>query len=304
MKAVFINQYGGPDTLTYGEYPDPTAGPGEVLVRIAAASINPIDIAERSGVMKDFRPIQFPGVLGWDFSGTVAALGAGTKGFAVGDKVFGWAYHTYAELCAVKADLVAKIPEGLDLMEAAALPLVTITGNQLISVASGVQAGQTVVVSGAAGSVGRSAVFTAKEKGAVVIAGVLKRHLGAARELGADRAVALDDEAAMGALEPVDVVANTVRGKTVELLLAKVKPGGVFASVTGAPPNASDYPSVRVVPYVSKQDVPTMLHMAEAIRDGKLTIPIGSRLPLSQAAAGHAGMEKGGAGKILLLPGA
>jgi NADPH:quinone reductase-like Zn-dependent oxidoreductase len=145
MKAVFINQYGGPDALTYGEYPDPAAGPGEVLVRVAAAGINPIDIAERSGVMKDFRPIQFPGILGWDFSGTIAELGAGARGFGVGDQVFGWAYHTYAELCVVKADLVAKIPDGLDLVEAAALPLVIITGNQLISAASGTQAGQTVL---------------------------------------------------------------------------------------------------------------------------------------------------------------
>jgi NADPH:quinone reductase-like Zn-dependent oxidoreductase len=248
MKAIVIHEYGGPDVLKYEDYPDPAPGAGEVLVRGAAASINPIDIMERAGLTKDFKPVTFPGVLGWDLAGTVISLGPGVEGFSVGDKVLAWAYHTYAELCAVKAELLAKVPEGLDLVEAAALPLVTTTGNQLIAIASGAKAGQTVLVSGAFGGVGRSAIFTAKERGATVIAGVRKSQLAAARSLGADQLAAIEDDDDLNAIAPVDVVANTVRGATAERLLAKVKPGGVFASVTGAPANAKDFPSVRVVP--------------------------------------------------------
>ena len=302
MKAIVIHQYGGPDVLKFEDYPDPVAGTGEVVVRVAAASINPIDIIERSGGMKDFRPMTFPNVLGWDLAGTIATVGPQVQGFALGDKVLAWAYHTYAELCAAKAELLAKVPNGLDLVEAAALPLVTITGNQLISVASGVKAGQTALVSGALGGVGRSAVFTAKERGATVIAGVRKSQLEAAKSLGVEQVVAIDDDDALNRVAPVDVVANTVRGPTAGRLIAKVKPGGVFASVTGAPNNAKDFPAVRVVAFVSKQDAKTLLHMAQAVSAGKLVIPIDRKLPLKDAAAGHAAVEKGVNGKVLLLP--
>ena len=302
MKAIVIHQYGGPEVLRFEDYPDPVAQSGEVLVKVAATSINPIDTLERAGLTKDFRPVQFPGVLGWDLAGTVVGVGPGAKGFVVGDKVLAWAYHTYAELCAVKAELLAKVPDGLDLVEAAALPLVTVTGNELISIASEMKAGQTVLVSGAFGGVGRSAIFTAREQGGVVIAGVRRTQLEAAKSLGADQVVATDDEDALNAIVPVDVVANAVRGATAQRLLGKVKQGGVFASVTGAPDNAKDFPSVRVVPFVSKQDAGVLLHMAQAVSSGRLVIPIDRRLPLKDAAQGHAAVEKGANGKVLLLP--
>jgi NADPH:quinone reductase-like Zn-dependent oxidoreductase len=302
MKAVFIRRYGGPEVLEYGELSDPVVGAGDVLVKVAAAAINPIDIMERSGLTRDFKPISFPGVLGWDLSGTVVQVGPGALGFSVGDKVLAWAYHTYAQLCAVKAELLAKVPDGLDLVEAAALPLVTTTGNQLVSVAVEIKAGEAVLVAGALGGVGRSAVFTAKDGGARVIAGVLERQMAAAESLGADQVVALDDEEALNALAPVDAVVNTVRGKTAEQLLGKVKLGGVFASVTGAPANAKDYPSVRVVSYVSRQDAKTVLSMAQAVSAGKLVIPIERKLPLSAARDGHEAVGQGGTGKVLLLP--
>jgi len=302
MKAIVIHEYGGPEVLKYEDHPDPVVGPGDVLVQVAAASINPIDTYERAGLTKDYRPVTFPGVLGWDLAGTVLGLGPGVKDLSVGDKVLAWAYHTYAELCVVKAALVAKVPAGLDLIEAAALPLITTTGSQLISVASRLKTGQTVLVSGAFGGVGRSAVFTAKDRGATVIAGVLEKQLAAAKGLGADQVVALDREDAINAIAPVDVVANAVRGRTAEHLLGRVKPGGVFASVTGAPANAKDFPSINVVPFVSKQDAKTLLSMAEAVSAGKLVIPIDRQLPLKDAREGHAAVEKGGTGKVLLLP--
>src|ERR1700686_889342 len=300
MKAVVVHQYGGPEVLKFEEYPDPVAGPGEVLVRVAATSVNPIDYKRRAGLTKDFYPIKFPGLMGVDIAGTVVTVGPGVEGFSRGDQVFAMAADTYAELCVVKAAILAKVPKGLDLVQAAALPLVTPTGNQLIS-ATGSKAGQRILVVGAAGNVGRSAVFTAKQRRAVVIAGVLKSQMDEAKTVSADQLVATGDDNAIANLSPVDAVADTVNGKTAEKLIAKVKPGGVFASVVGAPRNAEKYLSVKVVPVFSKFDRKTLEFMAEAVRDGKLVIPIGLKLPLSEAARAQARAEKGGVGKILLV---
>jgi NADPH:quinone reductase-like Zn-dependent oxidoreductase len=273
-----------------------------VVVRVVAASVNPVDLREREGGTKDWRPVMFPGVLGWDLAGTVVGFGEGVRGFAVGDNVFGWAYHTYAELCAVDATLLARVPPGLDFDKAAALPLVSATGCQLITVAGQPKAGQTVLVSGANGAVGRCAVFAAKDRGCIVIAGVRTKDVGVATQLRADQVLALDDEAAMQALAPVDLVANCVRGATAAALLGKVKPGGLFASVTGVPDGAGAYPQVRTTAFVSKQNVETYLYAAKAVLAGRLQIPIAKALPLSAAAEAHALAAKGGIGKVLLKP--
>src|SRR6202041_1653693 len=238
MKAVVVHQYGGPDVLKFEDYPDPVPGPGDVLVRVAAASVNPIDYKRRAGFTKDFYPIKFPGLMGVDIAGTVVTVGPGVEGFSRGDQVFALAANTYAELCVVKAAILAKVPKGLDLIQAAALPLVTTTGNQLIS-ATGIKAGQTVLVLGAVGNVGRSAVFTAKQRRAKVIAGVLKRQVDEAKTVGADQVVATDDDAAIANLPQLDAVADVVGGRTADKMIAKVKPRGVFASVIGAPQNAA-----------------------------------------------------------------
>ena len=300
MKAVVVHQYGGPEVLKFEDYPDPVPGAGEVLVRVAATSVNPIDYKRRAGLTKDFYPLKFPGLIGVDISGTVVKIGPGVEDFSVGDQVFAMADNTYAELCVVKAANLAKVPKGLDLIQAAALPLVTTTGNQLL-LATEVKAGQTVLVVGAAGNVGRSAVFTAKTHGATVIAGVLKKQLDKAKTVGADQVVATDDDNAIANLLPVDAVADTVGGKTAEKLIAKVKPGGIYASVVEPPRNAAQYPSVKVVHVFSKFDRKTLEFMAEAVRDGKLIIPISQKLPLSEAAEAQAAAEKGAAGKILLV---
>src|SRR5579862_6646462 len=213
MKAVVVHQYGGPEVLKFEEFPDPVAGPGEVLVRVAATSVNPIDYKRRAGLTKDFYPIKFPGLMGVDIAGTVVKVGPGVEGFSAGDQVFAIAADTYAELCVVKAAVLAKVPKGLDLIQAAALPLVTTTGNQLL-LATEIKAGQTVMVLGAVGNVGRSAVFTARARGATVIAGVLKMQTGEAKTVGADQVAATDDEAAIANLAPLDAVADTVGGRT------------------------------------------------------------------------------------------
>jgi NADPH:quinone reductase-like Zn-dependent oxidoreductase len=299
MKAIVIREYGGPEVLKWEDYVDPVAGAGEVLLQVAATSVNPFEFKVRSGAMKDVFPIQFPAILGTDVSGTVLKLGAGAEGFSVGDKVFAMASRTYAELCTVKSTDLAKIPAGLDALEAAALPVVTTTGHQLIALGVKPQRGQTVVVIGAAGSVGRSAVFAAKALGAVVIAGVRKKQFQEAVSLGADQVIATDDSDAIKQLPPVDAVADTVGGNTAEAFIAKVKPRGVFASVLGAPGNAKDYPSVSVVPVYAQPDAKSLLYMAQAVKERKLAIPIRMKLPLKDAAKGHAAAEKG-IGKVLL----
>ena len=215
MKAVVVHQYGGSEVLKFEQYPGLVPGPGEVLVRVTGTSVNPVDYKRRAGSMKNFYPIQFPGLIGVDLAGTVVKIGPGVEGFSVGDQVFAMAADTYAELCVVDAAILAKIPNGLDLIQVAALRLVTATGNQLIS-ATGIKAGQTVLVVGAAG-------------------------------------------------------------------------------------NCPAFRCVHCVPVFAKPDAKTLQFMAQAVRDGKLVIPISRKLPLSQAAEAQAVAEKGGLGKVLLV---
>jgi NADPH:quinone reductase-like Zn-dependent oxidoreductase len=301
VNASVVTAYGGPEVMHYQAMPDPTPGPGDVLVKVAGIGINPEDIQERNGEVAGWQ-LQFPAIIGLDVSGTVIATGDGVTELTVGDRVCGWSYHTYAELVADKAAFFAKVPATMDLVDAAAFPIVGLTGSQLISVAGGVQPGQTVLVSGAAGAVGRSAVYMAKVAGAHVIAGVRRFQLDQATSIGADETIATDDAAAVATIPHVDVVANTLRGKPATDLLAKVKDGGTFASVTGEPDGAARYPKVRVVSFRSKQDRAGIALIAEAIHAGKLTIPIGRREKLENAGAAQAAFTKGGIGKVLLVP--
>jgi NADPH:quinone reductase-like Zn-dependent oxidoreductase len=302
VKASVVTAYGGPEVMRYQDMPDPKLGAGDVLVKAAGIGINPEDMLERNGEIRDRWQLHFPAIIGLDVSGTVVATGDGVTDLEVGERVCGWSYHTYAELVADKATFFAKVPETMDLVDAAAIPLVGVTGSQLISVAGELQRGQTVLVSGAAGAVGRCAVYKAKTLGADVIAGVRRFQLDQADSIGADEAIALDDPAAFAAIPQVDLVANMLRGKPATDLLAKVKDGGTFASVTGAPDGAKDYPKVRVVAFVSKQDREVIAFIADAVNSGKMTIPIGLREELKNAGAGQAAFTKGGIGKVLLTP--
>jgi NADPH:quinone reductase-like Zn-dependent oxidoreductase len=302
MKASVVSAYGGPEVMHYQDMPDPQVGVGDILIKVAGIGINPEDMLERNGDLKDQWPMHFPAIIGLDVSGTVLASGDGVTDLKVGDRVCAWSYHTYAELVADKATLFAKVPATMDLVDAAAIPLVGLTGSQMISVASGLQPGQTVLVSGAAGAVGRCAVYVAKVSGAHVIAGVQRFQLDQADSIGADETIALDDPAAFAALPQVDIVANTLRGKPATDLLAKVKDGGTFVSVTGEPDGTKDYPKVRVVPFRSKQDRAGIAFIADAVNAGKMTIPIGRREELKNAGAAQAAFTKGGIGKVLLIP--
>jgi len=301
LKAVVLHEYGEPEKLKYEDLADPVAAEGQVLVRVSAAGINPIDYKLRSGAMKAFMPLNFPAILGYDFSGVVRAVGPNATGFAPGDKVFGRASSTYAQLIAADVAGVAKLPDSLDLVEAAALPVITNTGEQLITRGTKIQPHQTVVVVGALGAVGRTAVWIARKAGAVVIAAVRKSQIKAAAELEANDIVAVDDPASLEKLGLVDAVADTVGGEVGEKMISKAKPGGVYATVVGPPANANLHPTVREDMLQSSPDAATIRALAEDVAAGHLIIPIDRMLPLEEAAQAHSIAEKGGVGKLLLI---
>jgi NADPH:quinone reductase-like Zn-dependent oxidoreductase len=301
MKAVVIRKYGGPEELKFEDFPDPVLAAGEVLVKTFATSINPFDLKIRSGAVKDRVPLEFPAILGLDVSGTVAAVGPGVKSFTVGDKVFAQATKCYATLCAVKADELAKLPAGMDLAPAAAIPTVTNTGAQLADLAHSNGTKETVLVLGAVGNVGRSTVYRLKERSATVIAGVLKKQVSDAKKIGADVVVALDDDKEIEGLPTLDAIADTISGPNAAKVVRKLKSGGVFASVLGAPPNASERPDIVVKTMFVKNDAKMLVEMARAVQSGELSIPMGKSFPLKDASAAHAAAEAGSPGKILLL---
>ena len=300
MKAVVLHEYGAPSKLKYEDFPDPAPGSGEVLIRVQAVSLNPVDWKMRSGAAKEHFPVTFPGILGRDVAGIVREIGPDVQGFKAGDRVFALALATYAELCVVKAAELALIPEGIDITTAAAVPLVSLTGDQLIRRGANVQPGQTILLTGALGSVGRCALFAALEIGAKVIAGVRKKQMDEVLSLGAIAAIDLNDDKSIASLGIVDAVADTVDHEVATKLISKVKPGGIFASVLGPPSNAALHPTIQVNAIMATPDPKTVVHYAEAIRDGKLKLPIDRIMPLSDASEAQAIAEKGGVGKIIL----
>src|SRR5665213_571161 len=226
MKAVLLTAYGDVDKLAVREVPDPKAGPNEIRVRVAGASINPVDWKQRSGLAAKFMPLDLPAILGRDASGEVIQVGAGVTAFEVGDKVLGRIMGGYAEQVVAPVDAWAKVPAKLDLADASALPLVVLTGAQLVEEAVNPKPGDLVLVTGALGGVGRTAVFAAKARGAKVYAGVRAKQRAEAAKLGADVVIALDDESDVAKLPPLDAIADTVGGETTQKLLGKLKPGG------------------------------------------------------------------------------
>jgi NADPH:quinone reductase-like Zn-dependent oxidoreductase len=303
MKAVRIHGYGGPEMLKYEiDVPEPLLGADMVLIETVATSVNPIDWKIRSGArQKDF-PLTFPAILGRDVSGVVRAVGSNIRSFKPGDRVLATADATYAELVSVEGAQLAHLPDGVDAIDAAAIPLASLTGDQLVRLATRAVSGQTILVSGALGSVGRAAVHTAKKLGAKVIAGVRKRQLAEVATLGVVDAIAIDDDAAIASLEAVDGVADTVGGDTAAKLFRRIRNGGRFGYASVFPADAAGpNPSVEVTRVFARPDASKVREFADDIRDGRFSLPISRRLPLRDAAAAHALMERGGAGKIVLL---
>ena len=301
MKAIQIYGYGGADQLRYEEVPTPVAGPNEVLVKLAATSVNPIDWKIRRGDRKSSMALQFPVILGRDVAGEISAAAAGASDFKLGQKVMALADRTYAEFVAVPIAVLAPVPEGFDIEQAGALPLVVSTGAELME-RIGPQRGDTVLVTGALGGVGRTAVYVALERGARVIVGVRASQKQQAQALKAAQIVALDSVDEISALPELDAIADTVSGEVIGNLLPKLKRGGVLGSVLGKP-KAAEGKDIRIETFQVQPNAMRLARMAEAVRSGKLAIPIARKFRLSEAAAAQQLAETGHVdGKVVLIP--
>jgi NADPH:quinone reductase-like Zn-dependent oxidoreductase len=301
MKAVRLHAYGGVDQLRYEDVPMPEPGPDEVLVKVAAASVNPIDWKIRSGAAKAIMSVKFPAILGRDVAGTVVKTGANVRNPEPGQKVMGIVNGSYAEYVTARADHLTVIPDGLELEQAGALPLVVTTGAQLIQHIR-LKRGDVVLVTGALGNVGRAAVYLAKNQGARVIAGVKAEQKEQANSLGVDQVVGIDNSREIDALPDLDAIADTVDQDVIGKLIPKLKSGGVLGSVLGKPKEAEGK-DIRVEAFMATPDASLLRQMADAVRDGKLVIPIAKRMRLSEAGEAQTLAEKGSlGGKILLIP--
>ena len=301
MKAIVLKEYGGVDQLELRDQAAPEPKANEIQVRVAGASLNPVDWKLRSGALKAWMPLSLPAILGRDASGVVTKVGPGVTAFAPGDRVMGLVNGGYAELVVAPLDAWAKLPGGLDVVDAGALPLVVLTGTQLIEEATKPEAGQTVLVTGALGGVGRAAVYAAKKRGAKVWAGVRARQRDEARSLGADGVVALDDADDVAKLPELDAIADTVGGPTLVKLLPKVRAGGTIGSVVGESPEAKAR-GLKVHAMMAHPDGKRLGELGEAVARGEFKIPIAKRFPLAEAREAQSLAEKGGVGKVLLTP--
>jgi len=302
VKAVLLYEYGGPENLKYEEgVSDPALSDDSVLVEAVATSVNPVDWKIRSGArQKDF-PLKLPAILGRDVSGIVRAVGRNIRTFKPGDRVLAYCNATYAELVAVEGSTHTHLPDGLDLVDCAAIPLIALTGEQLVRLAARAQPRQTLLVSGALGSVGRAAVHAAKKLGVTVIAGVRARQLPEANTLGVSATVAIDEDDAIANLAMVDGVGDTVGGETAAKLFGRVKNGGNFGYASVLPEGVQQRNTTITIRRVfARPDASKVREFADDVRDGKFVLPISRRLPLRDAGQAHALAQRGGAGKIVL----
>jgi NADPH:quinone reductase-like Zn-dependent oxidoreductase len=297
MRAVLLTDYGDVDRLELREdVPEPVAGPGELKVRVAATSVNPVDLKMRKGQRS--RSLKFPWIPGRDAAGEVVAVGQGVDNFRAGDRVLGLVQQAYAEFVVARQDAWARVPASMDLVDAAALPLVTLTGSELVDEAVQPRPGDVVLVTGAVGSVGRAAVFTAQSRGAEVLAGVRRKQKEEAAKLNID-VIALDDDAELARIGRLDAIADTIDGDTLQKLLDKVKHGGTVGSVLGEADGAKER-GLAARALVSHPDPQRLAALAEAVAAGKLVIPIAARLPLEQVREAQTMVEKGASGKVVL----
>jgi NADPH:quinone reductase-like Zn-dependent oxidoreductase len=297
MRAAVIHRTGGPEVLNVEEVPRPEPAEGEVLIKVAVASVNPIDWKYRRGVA----PRQLPAVLGSDVAGTVEL--SRTDGFAEGDRVFGFAASGgYAEFATARAGAIAQTPAGVADEQAAAIPVAGLTAWQVLFERAQLQAGQTVLIAGAAGGVGHFAVQFARIAKARVI-GIGSAHnrefvLG----LGAEEYVDYTRENVAEAVSEVDVAFDAVGGETTETLLSTVREGGILITIAAAPPEtAAAERNVRAELHVTSPNPEQMSEIAELIARGEVRVEIAERLPLTDVRRAHELSEGGHTrGKIVL----
>ncbi|TJV07467.1 MAG: NADP-dependent oxidoreductase [Mesorhizobium sp.] len=306
MRAVVQNTVGGPDVLVIANQPDPSPEAGEVLVRVKAAGINPVDGAVRAG----YYPLlgEPPFILGWDISGTVEALGDGVTAFKVGDEVFGMPRFpkqaaAYAELAAVPADEIALKPKRADHIQAGALPLAGLTAWQGLVRHGGLKSGQRVLVHAGAGGVGHLAVQIAKARGAYVIATASPNKLDFVRKLGADEVIDYTKGDFTSQISDIDLVLEPVGGDHADRSLKVIKRGGVLVSLlnvndaTRADAAARD---IRVERMSVVPDREGLVELGLFIDANKLTVHVAKSFPLEEAGAAHAFLATKPIGKVAL----
>src|SRR6201981_710439 len=241
MKAVRIHNYGGPEVLKYEDAPRPQPGEGEVLIRVHAATVNPIDWNVREGHMKDFWPHKFPLILGWDLSGVVEELGRGASRFKIGDEVYSVPDPTrngaYADYIVVRESELALKPKTLHHIRAAAVPLAALTAWQSLFDTAQLQPNQRVLIHAGSGGVGHFAVQLAKWKGAHVFATASTKNQDLLRKLGVDEPIDYTQQRFEDVARNIDIVLDTIGGETQERSWQVLKKGGALLSVV-QPPSA------------------------------------------------------------------
>ncbi len=306
MKAVRIHSYGGPDVLVYGEAPRPQPAAKEVLVRVHAAAVNPVDWKIREGYLREMLHHTFPLVMGWDVSGTVEALGPGVERFRVGDEVFSrpdiLRDGAYAEYVVIRETEVAFKPRSIDHLHAAGIPLAGITAWKSLIEAAGVTPGQRVLIHGAAGGVGGYGVQLAKWRGARVIATASAVNHDYLRTLGADEVIDYRAARFEEVVHGVDAVFDTIGGDTQERSWQVLKKGGILVSVI-APPSAEKASArgVRQAFVFIQPDAAVLAELAKLVDGGKLRLYLEKVLPLGEARAAQELSQRGHVrGKVVL----
>ncbi|MDJ0379492.1 NADP-dependent oxidoreductase [Streptomyces sp. G-G2] len=304
MRAVVVNQWGGPEVLTETTLDRPEPGPTEVLVRVHAAGVNPVDWKTRAtGMLIAWGPNP---IVGWDVSGTVEAVGMGVTIFEPGDEVFGMPHFpkqagAYAEYVTAPARHFVRKPAALDHVAAAALPLAALTAWQALVDTADVRPGQRVLIHAAAGGVGHLAVQIAKARGAYVIGTASAAKHDLLRELGADELIDYRSTDFAEAVRDVDVVLDTIGGDYGKRSLKVLRPGGHLVTIAGGEDLAVDADGVSVSVLLVEPDRQGLTALAALAQEGALRPLIDTVLPLEQAAKAHEIGERGRTtGKIVL----
>jgi NADPH:quinone reductase-like Zn-dependent oxidoreductase len=309
MKAVRIHQYGGREVLSLDEIPVPDIAPDEVLVRVVAASINPVDWKVRAGYLAQMIPHQLPLTLGWDVSGVVVASGSEVTQWQAGDAVYSRPdlarNGTYAEFVAIRANECARKPRTISHVEAASLPLAGITAWEAMMDTAQVRAGQRVLVHAGSGGVGSLAIQLVKAAGATVIATASGRNRALVESLGVDQFVDYTTTKAAHAVEPVDAVFDTIGAEVQEASWSLLKPGGIQVSIISPPDEAKAAAiGVRAGFVFIGPNAPVLDKLAAMVDGGSLRPIVGAEFALEDIAAAHALSESGRAvGKIVLYVG-
>ncbi len=303
MKAIRFHEFGDPGVLRQEDVDQPVPGAGEVRLRVAATSFNPVDGGIRGGYLQEPFPMTLPHTPGIDVAGTVDALGEGVASVAVGDAVVAFLSMTAdgaaAEYVITPADVLAPAPTAIPLADAAAFPMVGLTAWQALSDDAKLEARQRVLINGAGGAVGGYAVQLAKRAGAYVIATASPRSSERVASAGADEVIDHTATAVRDAVaEPVDVLLNLARvaPEELEALVPLVKSGGVVVNtIPTIPTPGDDDREVRAIGVFVRSDAQQLSQLSELVDGGELRVDVAERVPLAELPAVHA---KGDAGEF------